>query len=74
MKEIKADKIAKKIKRVLESVPKGIVVVITNNDIQVCDETVYFEYLDTFGHADRPECLAHETLKTKQIKGNNEQL
>ena len=74
MKEKEAEKLAKRIKRVLDSVPKGMIVTITNSDIQISDESEYDEYVESFGHADNPPTIAYEILKTRQIRGNSEQL
>lgn len=72
IKEKEAEKIARKIKRVLNSVPDGFIVTIHNTTVSVSDEDEYYKYVNENGHADNPPTMAYEVLNTTQIVGNGE--
>ena len=58
--EREAEKLAKKIKRCLNSIPDKFIVVITNSTIQVCCRDEFDEYFQKEGNIDNPPSLAYE--------------
>lgn len=72
--EQEAEKLAKKIKRCLDSIPDKFTVVITNSTIQVCCKDEFEEYFQKEGDIDNPPSIAYETFNRGNVCGCDSQL
>lgn len=72
--EQEAEKLAKKIKRCLDSIPDKFTVVITNSTIQVCRKDEFEDYFQEEGDIDNPPSIAYETFKRGNVCGCDSQL
>ena len=69
MTEKEAEKLAKKIKRCLSSVPNDVIVIIGTNEICILDKAVYYKFEP---EPEKAPTLAYECGGMKNIKGYEE--
>lgn len=69
MNYIEAEKLARKIKRCLDSIPEDVRVIITSSSISVCDREELYDYEDKHGHLDNPPALAHQIFYGHRVIG-----
>lgn len=68
------EKLARKIKRCLESVPDDLIVIIRTGSIDVCGKDVFNSHIDKYGSIDNIPTEASELIFNKNVKGNDESL
>jgi len=73
MDEKDANKLAKKIKRVFNTIPDDVVVFITDSTITIHDYKEYRNYVAANGHHDNPPYIVSVNFDANVV-GNNEQL
>lgn len=68
------EKLARKLKRCLESVPDDLVVIIRTGSVDVCNKDIFDSYIDRYGSIDNIPTEASEFISNKNVKGNDESL
>ncbi len=62
-----SEKLARKIKRCLDKIPDKFIVIITSNNIQVCDKEEFYQYEKENGHIDNVPTLHCENFQANVV-------